>query len=198
MIGRCPQVFDNGMGRGTKPVFNVSWDDAQQYVAWFTQMTGRPYRLLTEAEWEYPARAGTTTAYYWSDGIGKANANCNGCGSQWDNRETSPVGSFKPNAFSLYDMAGNVFQWVEDCYHDNYDDAPADGSAWTNGDCSLRVLRGGSWVDSPSSLRVANRNFETAGSRSGSRRSIKRARLERRSRLWCGWGDWTARFGIYS
>jgi formylglycine-generating enzyme required for sulfatase activity len=168
MVGRCPQVSDNGMGRGIKPVITVTWGDAQQYVAWFSQMTGRPYRLLTEAEWEYAARAGTTTAYYWGDQIGKANANCNGCGSQWDNRETSPVGSFKPNAFGLYDMAGNVLQWVEDCYHGNYDDAPADGSAWTSGDCSRRVLRGGSWYDVPGDLRAANRNWDTAGSRSGS------------------------------
>jgi formylglycine-generating enzyme required for sulfatase activity len=168
MVGRCPQVSDNGMGRGIKPVITVTWGDAQQYVAWFSQMTGRPYRLLTEAEREYAARAGTTTAYYWGDQIGKANANCNGCGSQWDNRETSPVGSFKPNAFGLYDMAGNVLQWVEDCYHGNYDDAPADGSAWTSGDCSRRVLRGGSWYDVPGDLRAANRNWDTAGSRSGS------------------------------
>ena len=100
------------------------WDDAQHYVAWFSKMTGQPYRLLTEAEWEYAARAGTTTAYYWGDEIGKGNANCNGCGSEWDNRQTSPVGSFKPNAFGLYDMAGNVWQWVQDCYHDDYKGRP--------------------------------------------------------------------------
>ena len=135
-VGGCPQVGDSGFGRGTRPVINVSWDDAQQYVAWFSKMTGQPYRLLTEAEWEYAARAGSTTAYFWGDEIGKGNANCNGCGSQWDNRQTSPVGSFKPNAFGLYDMAGNVWQWVQDCYHDNYDGAPTDGSAWTIGDCN--------------------------------------------------------------
>ena len=89
-------------------MINVSWDEAQQYVAWLSRMTGQPYRLLTEAEWEYAARAGTTTAYYWGDEIGKGNANCNGCGSEWDSRRTSPVGSFKPNAFGLYDMPGNV------------------------------------------------------------------------------------------
>ena len=109
-------------------------------------MTGQPYRLLTEAEWEYAARAGTTTAYYWGDDIGKGNANCDGCGSQWDAKQTSPVGSFAANQFGLYDMAGNVLQWVQDCYHGNYDGAPTDGSAWTSGDCSNRVVRGGSWV----------------------------------------------------
>ena len=109
------------------------------------EMTGKPYRLLTEAEWEYAARAGTTTAYFWGDEIGKGNANCDGCGSQWDDKQTAPVGSFAANAFGLYDMAGNVWEWVQDCYHDNYDGAPTDGSAWTSGDCSLRVVRGGSW-----------------------------------------------------
>ena len=147
--------LDSGFGRGTKPVINVNWDDAQQYVAWFSKMTGQPYRLLTEAEWEYAARAGTTTAYSWGDEIGKGNANCNGCGSKWDNRETSPVGSFKPNAFGLYDMHGNVWQWVQDCYHDNYNGAPTDGSAWTSGDCSRRVLRGGAWGNFPRNLRAA-------------------------------------------
>ena len=120
-------------------------------------MTGKPYRLLTEAEWEYAARAGSTTAYFWGDEIGKDNANCNGCGSQWDGRQTSPVGSFKPNAFGLYDMAGNVWQWVQDCYHDNYNGAPTDGSAWTSGDCNLRVVRGGSFIYGPRALRAAAR-----------------------------------------
>ena len=106
------------MGRGTQPVINVTWDDAQQYVAWFSKMTGKPYRLLSEAEWEYAARAGTTTAYSWGDEIGKGNANCNGCGSEWDGRQTAPVGSFAPNQFGLYDMHGNVWEWVEDCLHD--------------------------------------------------------------------------------
>jgi formylglycine-generating enzyme required for sulfatase activity len=163
-VGGCPEVSDSGYGRGTKPVINLTWDEAGKYVKWLSRMTGQPYRLLTEAEWEYAARAGTTTAYYWGDEIGKGNANCIGCESQWDGRETSPVGSFKPNAFGLYDMAGNVFQWVGDCYHDNYNDAPADGSAWTNGDCNRRVLRGGSWVNAPRSLRAANRfGFSTVG-----------------------------------
>jgi formylglycine-generating enzyme required for sulfatase activity len=157
-VGGCPQVSDSGFGRGMRPVINVSWDDAQQYVAWFSKMTGRPYRLLTEAEWEYAARAGSTTAYFWGDEIGKGNANCSGCGSEWDYQQTLPVGSFKPNAFGLYDMAGNVWEWVEDCYHDDYDGAPTDSSAWTvGGDCSNRVVRGGSWDSNPQSLRSANR-----------------------------------------
>jgi formylglycine-generating enzyme required for sulfatase activity/class 3 adenylate cyclase len=156
-VGGCPRVSDTGFGRGTKPLINVTWEDAQLYVAWFSKMTGRRYRLLTEAEWEYAARAGTTTAYYWGDEIGTGNANCNGCGSKWDNRETSPVGSFKPNAFGLYDMAGNVWQWVQDCYHDNYEGAPANGSEWTSKDCRRRIVRGGAWGAGPQALRAASR-----------------------------------------
>jgi formylglycine-generating enzyme required for sulfatase activity len=135
LVGGCAPVNDSGFGRGTKPVINVTWEDAQRYVAWFSRMTGQPYRLLTEAEWEYAARADTTTAYYWGDEIGKGNANCNPCGSQWDNKQTSPVGSFEPNAFGLYDMAGNVLQWLQDCYHNSYNGASTDGLAWTSGDC---------------------------------------------------------------
>ncbi len=148
----------HGFGRGQQPVINVSWDDAQRYVAWLSRITGKQYRLLTEAEWEYAARADSTTAYHWGDDIGKGNANCNGCGSEWDGKQTSPVGSFKANAFGLYDMVGNISEWVQDCYHDNFNGAPADGSAWTNGDCDFRVLRGGSWDKNPRFLRAADRD----------------------------------------
>jgi formylglycine-generating enzyme required for sulfatase activity len=161
----CSQVSDSGFGRGSRPVINVTWDDAQQYVAWFSTMTGRPYRLLSEAEWEYAARAGTTTAYSWGDEIGKNNTNCDGCGSQWDGKQTSPVGSFKPNAFGLYDMAGNVWQWVQDCYYDTYADEPNDGSVRTGGDCNYRVVRGGSWGLYPRNLRSADRYWNSTGSR---------------------------------
>jgi formylglycine-generating enzyme required for sulfatase activity len=156
-VGECPEVSDDGMGQGTKPVIDVTWDEAQAYIAWFSWITRKPYRLLTEAEWEYAARAGTTTAYPWGNEIAKGNANCAGCGGQWDSKETSPVGSFKPNAFGLFDTVGNAWQWVEDCYHDSYNGAPADGSAWTTGDCKARVVRGGSWVDLPQGLRSAGR-----------------------------------------
>jgi formylglycine-generating enzyme required for sulfatase activity len=124
-------------------------------VAWLSRITGKEYRLLSEAEYEYAARAGTQTAYPWGDEIGKNNANCKGCGSQWDGEQTAPVGSFAANGFGLYDLVGNVYQWVEDCYHDS--GAPADGTAWTGGDCTGRVVRGGSWGDFPVSLRSANR-----------------------------------------
>ena len=124
---------DQGWGRGQQPVINVNWDDAQHYVAWLSQVTGKTYRLLTEAEYEYATRAGTTTTYPWGDDIklnGQAMANCDGCGSKWDDKQTAPVGSFAPNKFGLYDMVGNVFEWTEDCVHKNYNGAPTDGSAW--------------------------------------------------------------------
>jgi formylglycine-generating enzyme required for sulfatase activity len=156
--GDCvPHVGDGGWGRGRQPAINVSWDDAQTYVAWISRITGMKYRLLSEAEYEYAARAGTQTAYPWGDDIGTNNADCDGCGSQWDGRQTAPVGSFAANRFGLYDMVGNVWEWVEDCYHDSYNGAPTDGLAWTAGDCSSRVVRGGSWVGKPGVLRSANR-----------------------------------------
>jgi formylglycine-generating enzyme required for sulfatase activity len=164
-VGGCLPISDSRWGRGTRPVINVTWDDAQTYVVWLSRMTGKTYRLLTEAEWEYAARAGTRTAYFWGDEIGKENANCNGCASRWDNRQTSPVGSFKPNAFGLYDMAGNVWQWVQDCYHRNYNGAPMDGSVWDAGDCRSRVIRAGSWIDAPQVLRSAHRRGNSAVNR---------------------------------
>jgi formylglycine-generating enzyme required for sulfatase activity len=161
---------DLGWGRGQQPVINVDWDDAQQYVAWLSQVTGKTYRLLSEAEYEYATRAGTTTVYPWGDDIklnGAAMANCNGCGSKWDNQQTAPVGSFAPNKFGLYDMVGNVLEWTEDCAHSNYNGAPTDGSAWiTGGDCSNRLLRGGSWLVTPDYLRSALRFWIPSVSRS--------------------------------
>jgi formylglycine-generating enzyme required for sulfatase activity len=165
---RAGRATDAGWGRDKQPVIYVSWDDAQQYAAWFSRMTGKTYRLLTEAEWEYAARAGTTTAYSWDDEIGKNNANCNGCGSQWDNRQPAPVGSFIPNAFGLYEMLGNVSEWVQDCYHGNYKGAPTDGSAWTEGECTRRVVRGGRWVNNPDLVRSASRDWGSTNNRSGS------------------------------
>jgi len=150
---------DNGWERERHPVIKVSWHDLKEYLAWLSKQTGKTYRLLTEAEWEYAARAGTTTSYPWGEKIGKGNANCDGCGSQWENKETARVGSFKPNAFGLYEMHGNVWQWVEDCYHNTYQDAPADGSAWIQ-DCDdgSRVRRGGSWNSLADLSRSPHRN----------------------------------------
>jgi formylglycine-generating enzyme required for sulfatase activity len=165
----CENISDHHWGRGNRPVINVGWDDAQQYATWLSGRTGRTYRLLSEAEWEYAARAGSTSAYPWGDTIGEDNANCDGCGSQWDNRQTAPVGSFKPNAFGLHDMQGNVFEWVQDCATANYDDAPGDGSPITDNTCRSRILRGGSWSYSPSDLRSAARRPSPANDQSSSR-----------------------------
>ena len=143
--GGCPRgdvvAKDWGWGRGRRPVVNVSWDDAKRYVQWLSRKTGKPYRLLSESEWEYAARAGTETTYSWGDGIGVNRVNCDGCGSQWDDSRTAPVGSFEANAWGLHDMHGNVWEWVEDCWNDSYAGAPADGSAWLTGNCGRRVLR---------------------------------------------------------
>jgi formylglycine-generating enzyme required for sulfatase activity len=153
---------DEGWGRGRRPVINVSWDDAKAYVAWLSKKTGKSYRLLSAAEYEYATRAGTQTAYPWGNAIGTNNANCHACGSQWDARQTAPVGSFAANGFGLYDMVGNVREWTEDCYHDRYLGAPTDGSAWIEGaDCSRRVVRAGSWLLAPVFLRSANRYWFT-------------------------------------
>ncbi|HMV13423.1 MAG TPA: SUMF1/EgtB/PvdO family nonheme iron enzyme, partial [Nitrosomonas sp.] len=155
-----PLPDDRGWGRGDRPVINVNWHDAQAYVQWLAKKTGKKYRLPSEAEWEYVARAGTTTAYWWGEAIGQSNAVCNGCGSQWDNQQTAPIGSFKANGFGVYDTAGNVLEWTQDCWHDDYTDAPTDGSAWleqNGGHCSRRVLRGGSWNFGPQDLRSALR-----------------------------------------
>jgi formylglycine-generating enzyme required for sulfatase activity len=155
-------------GRGKRPVINVSWGDAQEYVAWLSKETGKSYRLPTETEWEYAARAGSTTNYSWGDDIrkeGKVMANCAGCGSEWDNQKTAPVGSFAANAFGLFDMHGNVRELVQDCWNDNYVGAPVDGSARISGEgtggfsdhCARHVARGGSWGDVPRMLHSATR-----------------------------------------
>ncbi|QIG52636.1 formylglycine-generating enzyme family protein [Nordella sp. HKS 07] len=144
---------------GREPASSLSWDNAQQYVAWIVKVTGKPYRLLTEAEWEYAARGGKTTAYFWGDEIGKENANCTGCRGELSRIGVEEVGRFKANAFGLHDMHGNVAEWVEDCSHERYvGNPPIDGSAWTaEGNCDLRVIRGGSWYDNPPDLRSAAR-----------------------------------------
>ena len=148
-----------------QPAVCLSWNDAQAYVAWLNGKVhpapkdgGGPYRLPSEAEWEYAARAGTTTARWWGEDIGAGNANCNGCGSPWDNQLLAPAGRFGPNAFGLYDMLGNVWQWTDDCWNESYVGAPRDGRAWMGGDCGKHVLRGGSWSNLPKFIRAAARS----------------------------------------
>lgn len=159
----CSRTPDATWGKGQQPVVNVSWDDAQQYAAWLSRKTGKPYRLLSEAEWEYAARAGSTTLYSWGNEVGVGNANCDGCGSQWDGKQPAPVGSFKANAFGLHDMLGNVWEWVEDCWDRSLTGAPNDGSARTS-DCADdndRVQRGGGFLHDPVAVRSTVRNNYT-------------------------------------
>lgn len=142
---------DNNFGRGDHPVIDVSWIDAQQYVNWLSDKTGRDYRLPSESEWEYATRAGTTGRFNTGDCITTDQANFDGRGPALGCEEgvfraqTLPVASFAPNAFGLHDSHGNVWEWVEDCWNDNYLNAPTDGSAWRSGDCTRAVIRGGSW-----------------------------------------------------
>lgn len=151
---------DQGWGRGNRPVINVSWDDAVAYAEWLSSQTGENYRLPTEAQWEYAARGGTKTAYWWGDDIGKNNANCHGCGSQWDNKRTAPVRSFKANDYGLYDTAGNVWEWTCSKYDPGYGDAKRCISKNnTNNESADRVIRGGSWNSDPSGARAAYRNW---------------------------------------
>ncbi len=155
--GGCKQKPDDrGLGRSRRPVTDLDWDDAKSYVAWLSQKTGKTYRLPSESEWEYVARAGTTTTYPWGRTVDKDKANCVGCTSD-PVKKAIDVGSFPPNAFGVYDMAGNAAEWVEDCWSDNYKGAPTDGSAWTKPVCRERVLRGGSFNNDPRYLRSAAR-----------------------------------------
>jgi len=141
------------------PVVCVSWNDAVAYAEWLSTQTGQQYRLPTEAEWEYAARAGTETDYWWGNEIGKNRANCYSSGSKWSSKSTSPVGSFEANPFGLYDTVGNAWEWCADNWHDNYEGAPSDGRIWKGGDESRRVLRGGSWTFNPSGVRAAYRSW---------------------------------------
>jgi formylglycine-generating enzyme required for sulfatase activity len=153
---------DQGWGRGRRPVINVNCDDAQAYIKWLSSKTGQPYRLLSEAEWEYCCRAGTETAYFFGNNIAKQQAQFSE-GRYGSAGKTVEVGSFSANAFGLHDMHGNVWEWCEDCWNDSYHNAPSDGSAWrTEG---RRVLRGGSWVSYPRDCRAAHRYWNSAFSR---------------------------------
>ena len=161
--GGCGGVVldDKAWGRDRRPAVGVRWEQAQSYLQWLSETTGERYRLLSEAEWEYVARAGSTTAYSWGDGIGCRQASFGRdtysgyqCGSFWG---TLPVGSFDANQFGLYDVHGNLWELVQDCWHETYEGAPGDGSAWEDGECEYRVLRGGAWTNNAKYLRSAIR-----------------------------------------
>ena len=164
---------------GQHPVVCVNWEDARAYAAWLSRQTGRAYRLLSEAEWEYVARGGTATARYWGERETGQCRHANGADAtakrehpDWTtvactdgHARTAPVGSYTKNGYGLYDVLGNVWEWVEDCWHESYEGAPRDGQVWTGGDCRRRVLRGGSWGNLPGDLRSAARGRGTSGNR---------------------------------
>lgn len=164
-----PLPGDNGWGREDRPVIHVSWDDAVAYAQWLTKTTGKKFRLPTEAEWEYAARGGSTTNYWWGDNEAEAKgkANCRrGCSSNFSGlfgSKTAPVGSYSPNAFGIYDTAGNVSEWVQDCYQDNYKNASNTGSALEEKQCAGRVVRGGSTKDNVQHLISSARDNIPAG-----------------------------------
>jgi formylglycine-generating enzyme required for sulfatase activity/class 3 adenylate cyclase len=144
-------------GKDDAPVANVSWSDAKQYVAWLAETTRKPYRLPSEAEWEYAARGGTQTRYWWGDQFQAGMVNCKNCSDIPASDQPVKVGSLKPNPFGLFDMGGGVDQWVEDCWHKNYQGAPTDGSAWVENECSAHVIRSGSWRNDSNYARTSNR-----------------------------------------
>lgn len=172
----CGAAEDSGWGRGRRPVINVNYEQAVGYAEWLSDKTGRKYRLLSESEWEYAARAGSEKPRFWGTSSDRACefanvANPSTTSESWWKKkwiphscedgypaQTAPVGKFKANAFGLHDMLGNVWEWVEDCYNQSYDGAPNDGRTWATGDCSLRVIRGGSWSYKPALARSAERS----------------------------------------
>jgi formylglycine-generating enzyme required for sulfatase activity len=163
---------------GRSPAIMITWFEGTAYAAWLSGVTHQSYHLTAEAEYEYAERAGTTTRYYWGDEIGVGNANCFGCGSDWDSKGASPVGSFPPNRFGLYDMTGNVFIWVADCYIESPEGAPSDATIARespSGDCPMRGLRSSSSYNLPSFLRSAYR-FREAPATKSARRSIRLVR----------------------
>lgn len=155
---------ERGCTRKTKasapnlPATGLNLADIQEYITWLSRKTGKPYRLPSESEWELAARAGTTTNYSWGDKMGKNQSVCAGCGSSWDSGSNAPVGSFPANPWGLHDMHGNAAEWTADCWKDSYDNAPADGSARTDGDCGRRAVRGGSRNSFPYQIRVSARD----------------------------------------
>lgn len=153
-------------GRGNQPVTNVSWHDVQLFIQWLNSVTAaeKPYRLPTEAEWEYAARAGTRTVYWWGDHKGRNKANCSDCGNPWY-RQIVPAGSFSANPYGLNDTSGNVYEWVQDCWNSHYQQAPQDGSAWLSGYCKYRVIRGGCWYFNQREITSASRTWNTATKR---------------------------------
>ncbi|MFL6636578.1 MAG: formylglycine-generating enzyme family protein [Massilia sp.] len=157
--GACPKIVQRPGTSASAPMRDVSWDDAQQYVKWLATTSGKPYRLPTEAEWELAARGGASTRYWWGEQMAQGKANCKECGKPWTEDAPANVGSSAANPYGLYDTSGSVWEWVADCWHNNYKGAPGDGRAWDEPDCRVRVIRGGSWREGASYM-VASTRFK--------------------------------------
>jgi formylglycine-generating enzyme required for sulfatase activity len=157
--GACPKIVQRPGTSANAPMRDVSWDDAQQYVKWLATTSGKPYRLPTEAEWELAARGGASTRYWWGEQMAQGKANCKECGKPWTEDAPANVGSSAANPYGLYDTSGSVWEWVADCWHNNYKGAPGDGRAWDEPDCRVRVIRGGSWREGASYM-VASTRFK--------------------------------------
>lgn len=153
----CQRVSTDASRAGNSPVRDVSWDDAQQYVKWLSKVSGKAYRLPTEAEWEFAERGGTTTRYWWGEQMRNGSANCKGCGEPWRPDAPANAGSFAANPYGLYDMNGSVWEWVSDCWHNSYKGAPSNGKSWDEQDCRVHVIRGGSWRDGPDYMLSSTR-----------------------------------------
>ncbi len=152
----CARVpDDHKWGKGRRPVMNITWFETQSYLKWLSKKTGYTYRLPTEAEWEFAARGGTTTEFWWGDEVGENLANCRDCKSKWSKKGSAPVGSFSPNPYGLYDVHGNEWEWLQDCWNPSHEGAPSDGSPRLDGNCQLRVIRSGSWYYFSKNIRSA-------------------------------------------
>jgi formylglycine-generating enzyme required for sulfatase activity len=163
--GACIRVGQYVSATPKAPIRDVSWDDAQQYLQWLSANSGKPYRLPSEAEWEYAARGGASTRYWWGDQMAVGKANCRECGPPWRIDGPADAGSFAANQYGIYDMNGSVWEWVSDCWHSSYEGAPADGKAWDQADCGVRVLRGGSWREPAPTAAAPSRSRQDAGAR---------------------------------
>ena len=157
--GACKREPDaHKWGKGKRPAINMSFDEAVTFTKWLAKKTGRPYRLLSETEWEYAARAGTSTGYWWGDKLKKKYANCRKCGTKWSGKKTAPVGSFKPNPWGIYDMHANIWEWTSDCWNKTHAFGPKDQSPRTDGNCDRRSVRGGSWYYFPQLAKSVSRD----------------------------------------
>jgi len=163
--GACPKIPQPAGTGANAPMRDVSWEDAQQYVKWLSSVSARPYRLPTEAEWEFAARGGTATPFWWGTQMATGKANCKECGPPWTDTHPADSGSFGANAYGLYDTSGSVWEWVADCWHASYKNAPGDGRAWDQPDCALRVIRGGSWREGAAYMVASTRFRYDAGVR---------------------------------